>query len=87
MRFSSSRPKSCFDGWTQLPKTTAEDVSDNLVATYLTMWLRVAGLQRMADRGEVTMGRPHDASRYGRLGSCAPPGTTRALLDEDRGGP
>jgi antitoxin (DNA-binding transcriptional repressor) of toxin-antitoxin stability system len=45
----------------------------------------LAGLARMADRGEVVLGLPHDPAAYKRLGPCAPPGTAKALLDEDRG--
>jgi antitoxin (DNA-binding transcriptional repressor) of toxin-antitoxin stability system len=44
------------------------------------------GLERMADRGELTLGLAHDASLYTRLGPCAPPGTAAALLDEEREG-
>lgn len=42
------------------------------------------GLQRMVERGEVAPGLPHDAASYRKLAACAPPGTARALLDEDR---
>jgi antitoxin (DNA-binding transcriptional repressor) of toxin-antitoxin stability system len=43
-----------------------------------------AGLARMADRGDLVLGLPHDPTAYRRLGPCAPPGTAKALLDEDR---
>jgi antitoxin (DNA-binding transcriptional repressor) of toxin-antitoxin stability system len=45
------------------------------------------GLQRMAERGELTLGLEHDPSLYARLGRCASVGTATALIDEERDGP
>jgi antitoxin (DNA-binding transcriptional repressor) of toxin-antitoxin stability system len=45
----------------------------------------LSGLARMADKGEVILGLPHEADAYRRLGPCAPAGSAKALLDEDRG--
>jgi prevent-host-death family protein len=44
------------------------------------------GLQRMAERGEATLGLAHDPSLYERLAACAPAGTAAALLEEERDG-
>lgn len=48
--------------------------------------LRVAqGLQRLADRGEVTLGRLNDPAIYEPLDALGPPGLAERLLAEDRG--
>ena len=45
------------------------------------------GLQRMAERGEITPGLAHDPSLYVRLGPCTAAGTAAKLIDEARGEP
>jgi prevent-host-death family protein len=43
------------------------------------------GLRRMVERGELVLGSAHDAALYRPMRACAPPGTARRLLDEERG--
>jgi len=42
------------------------------------------GLARMASRGRVKLGLPHDGALYLATRRRAPDGSARALLDEDR---
>jgi antitoxin (DNA-binding transcriptional repressor) of toxin-antitoxin stability system len=43
------------------------------------------GLQRLADRGDVTLGDPQAPASCPAVGALGPPGLARRLLDEERG--
>ena len=45
------------------------------------------GLRALADRGDATLGLPHESVRYPDTGVRTKPGTSKRLLDEERGDP
>jgi antitoxin (DNA-binding transcriptional repressor) of toxin-antitoxin stability system len=45
------------------------------------------GLRRLAERGGLRVGEPGDREAYRASPLAAPPGTARALLDEERAEP
>jgi antitoxin (DNA-binding transcriptional repressor) of toxin-antitoxin stability system len=65
-------------------EVVAELRAPGAAASGETEWER--GLRRLADRGGLRIGEPHDPEAYRPSPLAAPPGTARALLDDERAG-